>query len=453
MHDEALVRIVLMAPVWLDRVLPAEWTEQGVVVILVSEADEFEEVGRQLLAAGEAEIRERLRQRGICEYLMYPLSLDSLRSVIKEALRRRFGDEYLLLQAVGRGTTGIVHQAKRLKDGQNFALKEINTRRLTRTAKQDVERETQLLQELSWPTVVFVVDAWESSSDHLRFLLMPLLQGGNLLQRTEQAIADETQQAPYERVFEWYAQTLHGLCYLHWRGVLHRDLKPGNLLLAADGVALQIGDLGSAALLPGPGPHPSRRNCVRGQTFTPAYASPEVLSEGAFMSSSDVWSVGSSFYEIITMKSLIPADTPSNQMKDLVMSFDADSRAGPAPGGHRNFAAERMSALSGFPSAPAAELAELLRQVPLRRPTAASLAARPSTARRLRRVLTDHGAVPKKEERCHFDHFERVVKESEAAADLPPPVETPKATNSEPARSRRSRAVRPHEEGGEARPN
>lgn len=437
---EAPLRILFLSSTWLERGLPdlLKDAADDVMVVLTSEAEDFEEVGRILLASGEAEIRERLRARGISEYLLYPLSLESLQAVIAQALNRRLGNEYLLLETVGRGTTGIVHQAKRLKDGMNFALKEINTRRLSRTAKQDVERETQLLQELSWPTVVFVVDSWESKADHLRFLLMPLLQGGNLLQRTEAAAANDSEKVPRERVAAWYAQTLHGLTYLHWRGVLHRDLKPGNILLADDGLALQIGDLGSAALLPGPGPHPSKRSVVRGSVCTPAYGSPEVLNEGTFMSASDVWSVGATFYEVMTLQPLIPPNTAFNEIKDLVSVFDPESPGSEPESQVPNLAGKALATLRDSQmGAPAAELTELLRQDPLRRPTAAALANRPATAHRLRNALAQ-GALPGPEEQtAHFELFRRVLTESEAAADLPPPPETPK----EESATRRRRAM------------
>jgi len=333
-----------------------------------------------------------------------------------------------------------VHEAKRLPDGETFALKEINTRRLSKTAKQDVERETKLLQELSWPTVVFVVDAWESATDQLRFLLMPLLKGGTLLQATEAAAKGECDNLP-KLVSDWYVQTLHGLSYLHWRGVLHRDLKPGNILLAEGGQALQIGDLGSAALLPGPGPHPARRNVVRGTVSTPAYASPEVLVDGKYMTASDVWSVGASFYEVLTLNPLIPNSKALAEIKEIVNSFDPENCTDSNDG--KNLAGAALAALASERpgGAPASELMELLRRDPLRRPTAAELASRAANAQRLRSVLAEVGTLPEKSrQKRHLDFFARVLQESEAAADLPPP----ELEGEQESRPTRRRARGPH---------
>jgi len=334
-----------------------------------------------------------------------------LRAVVGEAFRRRFSDEYLLLQAVGRGNSGVVHRAKRLPDGGTFALKEINTKRLSRVAKAEVEREGLLLKELRWPTVVFLFDTWENKGDRLRYLLMPLLDGGNLLQRTESASKDSFQKASTERVSEWYAQTLHGLTYLHWRGVIHRDLKPGNLLLGSDDRSLQIGDLGSACLLPGPGPHPARANAVRGSVCTPLYAAPETLLNEIFTTGTDLWSMGATFYEVLTLTSFFPTGLDIPKLQEAVRQFDF--RAGPWP----TALSEVKSSLS-----PILEIPDVMQSDHLSRPTASELVGRHATFRRLRTVLGAVGALPQADDRNHhFDEFQKVRSESDAAANLDPP--------------------------------
>merc|ERR1712157_529917 len=84
----APARVVLLGVECLVKEIPKEWERAGVFVALVSEADEFEDVGRELLASGEAEIRERLRTLGIGEYLLLPVSLEGLRKVVLAAVRR-----------------------------------------------------------------------------------------------------------------------------------------------------------------------------------------------------------------------------------------------------------------------------------------------------------------------------------------------------------------------------
>jgi len=410
------IRIVLLGSAWLEKDLPKEWAqEEGIFVVLTSQAEDFENVGRFLLASGEAEIREKLRARGVSEYLLHPLSLEGLRGAVGQAFRRRYGDEYLLLQAVGRGTSGVVHRAKRLRDGDAFALKEINTKRMSKTAKQEVERESQLLSELRWPTVVFLVDTWENTGDRLRYILMPLLEGGSLQQYIELASKDESKKAGMERISEWYAQTLHGLTYLHWRGVLHRDLKPGNLLVTGtNDRALQIGDLGSAMLLPGYGPHPMRRNMIKGQVSTPLYAAPEILLSETYSVGSDIWAVGSSFYEVITFSTFFPSGQSIKELQSQAEVYEW--KGGP-------WASAMQSVRSSLPPVP--DMAEMMRPDPLQRPTASELIGRSNTSRRLKAVLEAVGAVTTSLDRkLHFEDLSRIRSESDSAANLNPAMAT-----------------------------
>ncbi|CAE8710990.1 unnamed protein product, partial [Polarella glacialis] len=292
-------------------------------------------VGRELVASSEAQIRERLRERGMSEYLLHPLSLEDIRRTVNDAQKFRFAEEYLVCDILGRGSSGVVHKAKRLRDGKLFALKEIPTRQLKRAAKESLDMEVQLLQKLSWPTLASLEDAWELTQQKLRIIVMPLLSGGTLKDWIEainggeegtesvgvrsavssSSISSHVDSRP-SHAPDWYLQTLHGLTYLHWNGILHRDIKPGNLLLEAGGRLLQIGDFGSALLMPGPGPHPKFGNDVGAGVCTPHYSAPETTMMSRSSASSDMWCVGATFFEVVTLESLIPMDFDFQELDD-----------------------------------------------------------------------------------------------------------------------------------------
>lgn len=156
-------------------------------------------------------------------------------------------------------------------------------------------------------------------------------------------------------------QTLHGLTYLHWRGIVHCDLKPGNLILARDLRQLRIGDFGSAVRLPGLGPPFPRLSGVPGRVASPDYAGPEVSERGLCCTASDVWSVGVTFREVLCAATAAAAEG--------------------ADGGAEEEGFPEHAALLG-------ELAELLRREPRARPLAGQLAQRP------RNYVTLHQAAP-----------------------------------------------------------
>lgn len=438
---ETPTQVVLLGMAWLTRglQLPSEWLQQGVFVVLITEAGDFEDVGRELEASGEGEIREKLRAKGISDYLIHPLSLDSLSAVISHAEERRL-EEYLLLDILGRGATACVHKAKRLKDNETLALKEINMRRLSRAAKDEIDRELRLLRELSWPSIVFTLDAWENEKEKLRYVVMPLLEGGSLLNRIEAARLGGDEDHSVDRVADWFVQAIHGLAYLHWRGVIHRDIKPGNLLIGQDNRLLQIGDLGSAMLLPGTGPFPNPHAKVLAPVTSPSYASPEALLQETHLAASDIWCVGASFYEVLTFHPLFPEVQSMAEAQEHVRAFDP-SMAAPTNGA-TNYALAALSTLnqircSSTSSAAAVELAgslpELVRPDFMQRPTAASIALRYFCMKRVKTILKETGAVPKANLSSHIEDYKTLLKQSQAAKSTAPdaagvsPVDSPVA--------------------------
>lgn len=414
--------LVLLGTSCLTRELPSEW--KHAFVSLASYADEFEEVGRTLAAADEKEIRERLRQYGVNDYVLHPISLQSLQGLVRDASMHRFGEDYLLTQLLGSGSMGCVYRAKRLRDGHVFALKQINTKRLTRTAMGGAKMEGDLLRTMRWPTVLFLVDAWLSRKDNIRCLVLPLLDSGSLADRVQAALAKSDEGEPMAifgpvRAAEWLAQAFHALGYLHWRGVLHRDLKPANMLLAADDRSLHISDFGSALVLPGAWPHPGQTESVPGCGCTPLYASPEGLSQGVHYAASDLWSLGVSFYEVATLKSLFPSDCPPEDLKKAILGFNmTEPSTDPALAGASTEVERELSAMrhstEGSWAFLGSEITALLQADHRKRPgPAAWLAVRSGTMHRVRDVLESLRAFPAHSRlEAHFEALKRIAAES-----------------------------------------
>lgn len=145
---------------------------------------------------------------------------------------------YRVVGALGSGGMGTVHEVERLKDGRRFALKVMSGHPHPTTAAR-FAREAEIAARIADPHLVAVVDVSGSTSAGM-YLVMELVHGRSLEERRDR-FGDVAWGVPV------LAQIASGLAALHAAGVVHRDLKPGNVLLAraADGAEVaKISDFG-----------------------------------------------------------------------------------------------------------------------------------------------------------------------------------------------------------------
>ncbi len=196
---------------------------------------------------------------------------------------------YELGALLGRGGMGEVREGLDNRLGRAVAVKLL---RADLAAEPELRRrfevEARAAAGLSHPNVVAVYDTGEH--DGVPYLVMELLGGRTL--------ADEIAAGPLEpeRVEQLARQVLAALDAAHRAGVVHRDVKPGNLLLAGDS-SVKVGDFGIAKAAEGLGPDVT----VTGQVLgTPAYLAPERLQGQTATARSDLFSLGVVLYEALT---------------------------------------------------------------------------------------------------------------------------------------------------------
>jgi hypothetical protein len=205
-------------------------------------------------------------------------------------------ERYRVLKKLGEGGMGAVYEVERLRDCKHFAMKVLlDTSKSGALAR--FAREGQIAAEIAHPNVLGVVDV--GTSQQGLFVVSELVDSGSL-EEFRQRFGDRDWALPLLK------QIASGVAALHRAGVVHRDLKPGNVLLGSDGRP-RIADFGIAALRDN---HVDALGATRDQLTaagallgTPIYMAPE-LARGAENASvaSDVFAFGVLAYEMLTGK-------------------------------------------------------------------------------------------------------------------------------------------------------
>ncbi len=201
---------------------------------------------------------------------------------------------YLVEAFVGEGGMGRVYRARHTALSRRFAIKILfGEYAAEEKARARFAREAEAASRLDHPNVVPVLDYGETAT-RLPYLAMDFVEGRDLL-----AILDRERRLPLPRVLRLAKDMCRGLAHAHARGLVHRDFKPGNVLIVEDHgrEVPRIADFGLAI---DPGDVSSRLTTGRIIFGSPAYMSPEQASQGELDARSDQFSLGVTLYEMIT---------------------------------------------------------------------------------------------------------------------------------------------------------
>ncbi len=218
---------------------------------------------------------------------------------------RYFGD-YELLSEIARGGMGVVYKARQVKLNRVVAMKMILAGQLA--SQEDVRRfyvEAEAAAKLSHPNIVPIFEVGEHEQQH--YFSMAFVDGQSLAHRIAQGVVEPREAARLVN------DVAGAIAYAHIEGVIHRDLKPGNILIDKDGTP-RVTDFGLAKRVTGE----ASGLTVTGQILgTPSYMPPEqARGESAEVSYlSDVYSLGAVLYCLVTGR---PPFQASNAVDTLV---------------------------------------------------------------------------------------------------------------------------------------
>jgi len=233
---------------------------------------------------------------------------------------------YQILEEIGRGGMGVIYRARQRHSRRIVALKRILSYHADcQDTLMRFRREAQAAANLDHPNILPIYEVSESH-DGVPFFSMKFAGGGSLLE------AGPALRSEPRRVITLMAKVTRAVQYAHDQGILHRDLKPGNILLDGSGEPL-VSDFGLAKWLEPTG-RVTRTPTIFG---TPGYIAPEQVngSAGNLKRAADVYSLGAVLFDLLTgqppfmgehaLKTIQQAtEKPAPKLRSLAPGLDRD---------------------------------------------------------------------------------------------------------------------------------
>ncbi|KAH9802130.1 cyclin-dependent kinase D-1 [Citrus sinensis] len=223
-------------------------------------------------------------------------------------LSKKVADRYLKREVLGEGTYGVVYKAIDTKTGQTVAIKKIRLGKQKEGVNFTALREIKLLKELKSPHIIELIDAFPHKGNlHLVFEFMET--------DLETVIRNTNIFLSPADIKSYMQMTLKGLAFCHKKWVLHRDMKPNNLLIGSHG-QLKLADFGLARIFGSP----DRR--FTHQVFARWYRAPELLfGAKQYGAGVDVWAAGCIFAELLNRRPFLQGSSDIDQLGKIFAAF------------------------------------------------------------------------------------------------------------------------------------
>ncbi len=196
---------------------------------------------------------------------------------------------YQIIEELGRGAMGVVYKARDPLIGRIVAIKTVDvemSREETEAFERRFYREATSAGRLNHSNIVTIHDVGKIES--VAYIAMEFLQGRSLRE-----ILDSGVVLPFERIADIAAQVADGLAFAHEHGIVHRDIKPPNVMVLDSGW-VKITDFGIALL-------PVGSRTLTGMVFgSPKYMAPEQVVGTQVDGRADIFSLGAVLYEMLT---------------------------------------------------------------------------------------------------------------------------------------------------------
>ena len=242
------------------------------------------------------------------EEKLYSSLLNTLRSSLGY---KNYFENYNIVNELGNGSYGIVYLCQQIELQKQFATKIIKKSSVKYDYWKRVKTEIEILQKADHPNIIKYIDSYENSEYH--FIVMEYVKYGNLSKYVQQN--KKLKEVTVSNIIYQMATTLK---YLHSLGIMHRDIKPDNILLNGSREfknttypLVKITDFGLAKILT-PGEY-SRDSC--GSIL---FCSPESLQNKSYNTSADIWSLGMNAFFLLTCSFPFKVSKDKNEIQNII---------------------------------------------------------------------------------------------------------------------------------------
>ncbi|KAK9279633.1 hypothetical protein L1049_013312 [Liquidambar formosana] len=224
---------------------------------------------------------------------------------LEDPNRTRLIGDYIVGARIGSGSFAVVWRATHRRSGRQVAVKEIDKKDLNPMVSEHLMREIDILRNINHPNIIRLFEAIQTA-DKI-YLVLEYCDGGDLARYVHR---DGKVSEAVARHF--MRQLAAGLQVLNEKNLIHRDLKPQNLLLSTKETTplLKIGDFGFARSL-------KPQGLADTLCGSPLYMAPEIIRSLKYDAKADLWSVGAILFQLVTGKPPFDGNSPLQLFQNI----------------------------------------------------------------------------------------------------------------------------------------
>lgn len=230
--------------------------------------------------------------------------------------------DFKIIKIIGKGKYGCIYKAKKIKDGQIYALKEIESdpKKEEEILKEEILKEENIMKKMkngNHPNIMKYYDKFEF---HKRsYFILEYIEGENLVQLIEKTKKQNYQNIDQNLIIIILKGIINGLCYMHKINIIHRDISPDNIMIDKDN-NVKITDFGISKFFDTNNNQKNQKDFFATVIGKKIYVSPEIYNAGLreekttkYNYKTDIYSLGLTMFYLMTFK--LPFNIGKNKEK------------------------------------------------------------------------------------------------------------------------------------------